>query len=595
MYTLNFESGRPTRATTSSECSARCEARVVLERAIAQGVAAEMSPLDLSDAHFFLAKSLQAIGDPDRARAEAKAGSRQPLEKAAAAPNPGSYEQDRDRIRAWLVSPSGAPGRIGRSGRYLSRSDATSGGKSARVDSTSARLITRTPMIVLLHRVRRRERTGLDRVPGGGVPDVVLRHRRFTNGARGTELVHLRPVHRVELPDLRVRAIPPEVRAVERGELLEVEGIHLRHGRVEDAARREGFGVRHDLGDEIRGHRGPRARRRRVRRQAEGKRGGSLPPRPRPIARAGRERRSERASARPGRAGGRRSGHRRSPSRGVRLPMMRQELANDEHRKRRDPARRHYHHREARERAPRARDRVKGSHASARSKPRSTRLRHLSRTIAPRSTVFHGEHAEPGGRRIRELEPRGFARTPGKTPSAKRGASLQDGSRMPGVPTLYDPSSDDARHPGGGGGRAAGRGRGGSRAVLSGRRLRGTPGITILFGPSGSREEHRARGHRGARAATEDFGRVALGDDVWFDSERGIDVPAHKRGVAFVFQSLALFPHMSAASNVIYGMNRSLGADQKRARARELLERLRVGHLAEIASRRRSPAAKPSG
>jgi len=105
------------------------------------------------------------------------------------------------------------------------------------------------------------------------------------------------------------------------------------------------------------------------------------------------------------------------------------------------------------------------------------------------------------------------------------------------------------------------------------------PGITILFGPSGCGKSTTLAAIAGL--VRPDSGRIALGDDVWFDSALGIDRPPHLRGVAFVFQSLALFPHMTAARNVMYGMDRALSASAKRARAEALLGRLKVGHLAD--------------
>src|ERR1700722_6443040 len=88
------------------------------------------------------------------------------------------------------------------------------------------------------------------------------------------------------------------------------------------------------------------------------------------------------------------------------------------------------------------------------------------------------------------------------------------------------------------------------------------PGITILFGPSGCGKTTTLSAIAGL--IRPDSGRIALGGDVWFDSERGIDRPVHERGIAFVFQSLALFPHMTAARNVAYGMDRHLPRDEKR-------------------------------
>ncbi len=104
------------------------------------------------------------------------------------------------------------------------------------------------------------------------------------------------------------------------------------------------------------------------------------------------------------------------------------------------------------------------------------------------------------------------------------------------------------------------------------------PGITVLFGPSGSGKSTTLAAIAGL--VRPDAGSVRLGDDVWFDSERGVDRPVHRRGVAFVFQSLALFPHMTAAGNVEYGIDRAVPRAERRGRAVAMLERMRVGHLA---------------
>jgi molybdate transport system ATP-binding protein len=108
-------------------------------------------------------------------------------------------------------------------------------------------------------------------------------------------------------------------------------------------------------------------------------------------------------------------------------------------------------------------------------------------------------------------------------------------------------------------------------------RFEAPPGITILFGPSGSGKSTTLAAIAGlVRPA---HGKIALGGDVWFDASAKTDRPVHLRHVAFVFQSLALFPHMTAAANVMYGMDRALAKDEKAARAKKMLERLRVGHL----------------
>ena len=58
---------------------------------------------------------------------------------------------------------------------------------------------------------------------------------------------------------------------------------------------------------------------------------------------------------------------------------------------------------------------------------------------------------------------------------------------------------------------------------------------------------------------------------------RDIDVPVDRRRIAYVFQSLALFPHLDAIHNVEYGMARAVPRPERHARAEKLLARLGVG------------------
>jgi molybdate transport system ATP-binding protein len=102
------------------------------------------------------------------------------------------------------------------------------------------------------------------------------------------------------------------------------------------------------------------------------------------------------------------------------------------------------------------------------------------------------------------------------------------------------------------------------------------PGVTVLLGPSGSGKSTALSVIAGL--VRPDAGRVSLGKEVWFDSQDGIDTAVHRRRVALLFQSLALFPHMTAVQNVVYGMERR--HDAGRARALEWLERLHVAHVA---------------
>jgi molybdate transport system ATP-binding protein len=74
-------------------------------------------------------------------------------------------------------------------------------------------------------------------------------------------------------------------------------------------------------------------------------------------------------------------------------------------------------------------------------------------------------------------------------------------------------------------------------------------------------------------------GTVALGDSVWLDTERRIDLAPERRGCGFLFQDYALFPRMSAWRNVAYGMGGP--RRERRAAALAMLERFGVAALAE--------------
>jgi molybdate transport system ATP-binding protein len=80
-------------------------------------------------------------------------------------------------------------------------------------------------------------------------------------------------------------------------------------------------------------------------------------------------------------------------------------------------------------------------------------------------------------------------------------------------------------------------------------------GATALFGPSGSGKTSIVNMIGGL--LTPDRGRIALDDDVLFDSAARINVPAHRRRIGMVFQEGRLFPHMTVARNLDYGRRMS--------------------------------------
>jgi ABC-type sulfate/molybdate transport systems ATPase subunit len=105
-----------------------------------------------------------------------------------------------------------------------------------------------------------------------------------------------------------------------------------------------------------------------------------------------------------------------------------------------------------------------------------------------------------------------------------------------------------------------------------------TKGTTVLFGPSGSGKSTTLAAIAGL---VKPQGSIRLGNETWLDSKKGFSLAVHKRRVAFVFQSQALFPHMTALANVTYGMDRALAPEERDRRANKLLEQWRVLHVAD--------------
>lgn len=68
--------------------------------------------------------------------------------------------------------------------------------------------------------------------------------------------------------------------------------------------------------------------------------------------------------------------------------------------------------------------------------------------------------------------------------------------------------------------------------------------------------------------------------EVWFDGVRMDRVPLHKRGIGYLFQDLALFPHLTVASNIAYGLKvQGYGKDVIEQRVDDLLSALHIGKL----------------
>jgi molybdate transport system ATP-binding protein len=101
-------------------------------------------------------------------------------------------------------------------------------------------------------------------------------------------------------------------------------------------------------------------------------------------------------------------------------------------------------------------------------------------------------------------------------------------------------------------------------------------GITMLFGASGSGKTTLLDCVAGVLSP--DTGEIELGDKLLFRSAARVDLPPAQRRVGYVFQNLALFPHLSVENNVEYGLFR-FPAEEKKTRSDAILESFRIAHL----------------
>ncbi len=116
----------------------------------------------------------------------------------------------------------------------------------------------------------------------------------------------------------------------------------------------------------------------------------------------------------------------------------------------------------------------------------------------------------------------------------------------------------------------------GSTVALDDVSIEVAPGeLFFLIGPSGCGKTTLLRAIAGL--VEPDSGTV------FFDDRNITSVPAHRRNAALVFQGYALWPHMTVAQNVEYGLRvRRWSAAERRRRVAEMLE---IVHLADLAGR----------
>jgi len=101
-------------------------------------------------------------------------------------------------------------------------------------------------------------------------------------------------------------------------------------------------------------------------------------------------------------------------------------------------------------------------------------------------------------------------------------------------------------------------------------------GVAGLFGPSGAGKTLTLQCLAGL--IRPDAGRIVVGGRVLFDAALGVDLPPQQRRVGYVFQGYALFPHLTVADNVAFGLRDRPRVERAR-RAADVVQRLGLGGL----------------
>jgi len=101
-------------------------------------------------------------------------------------------------------------------------------------------------------------------------------------------------------------------------------------------------------------------------------------------------------------------------------------------------------------------------------------------------------------------------------------------------------------------------------------------GFTILFGASGAGKSTLLDCIAGL--VRPDAGTIQVGPTVFFDSQSAADLPVSRRRVGYVFQDLALFPHLTVEGNVRYGLHRQPPIERDR-RVASILDAFRIPNL----------------
>jgi iron(III) transport system ATP-binding protein len=119
------------------------------------------------------------------------------------------------------------------------------------------------------------------------------------------------------------------------------------------------------------------------------------------------------------------------------------------------------------------------------------------------------------------------------------------------------------------------------KAAVDGVSMGLAPGqIGVLIGPSGCGKTSLLRAVAGLERCAE--GRVQMAGEALSDAAAGLHLAPEKRRIGMVFQDFALFPHLSVAENIAFGIHQ-LGRAERAKRVQQMLDLVGLGHAARRA------------
>lgn len=101
-------------------------------------------------------------------------------------------------------------------------------------------------------------------------------------------------------------------------------------------------------------------------------------------------------------------------------------------------------------------------------------------------------------------------------------------------------------------------------------------GITILFGASGAGKTTLLNCIAGVTHP--DAGEIEINGRILYDSAKKLCIPPQQRGIGYVFQDLALFPHLSVEKNIAYGLGK-ISDSERRSKLESILQSFGIAHL----------------